>query len=150
MILPLVLGLMMAPAVVDDTEVSHFNHVFSLRVGEEATFGDEGLAMRFERVIEDSRCPIDTRCVQEGNAAVEIRVQRESGDAAVVTLNTNDAQFASEIDVFGHGLKLVVLHPAPKSDRVPDAAAYIVQLKLEFRRYTPPEEDTTTRPVPGR
>lgn len=46
---------------------------FPLREGELKGVAGGSFAIRFERVLEDSRCPMNARCIWEGNARIAIR-----------------------------------------------------------------------------
>lgn len=45
------------------------------------------IAVRFVRVVGDSRCPLDVVCVWAGEATIEVGVRRGDGEETIVTLN---------------------------------------------------------------
>jgi hypothetical protein len=45
---------------------------FRLALGESAAIEQKGITLKFEKVIEDSRCPMNARCIWEGNARIAI------------------------------------------------------------------------------
>ena len=47
---------------------------FELRIGESTLFQAEALEVRFEGVVEDSRCPADVKCVSAGRATAAISI----------------------------------------------------------------------------
>jgi hypothetical protein len=54
---------------------------FELRVGESAVIGHTGLAIRFEQVLEDSRCAAGTGCLWEGDAIARFVLSSAEGQA---------------------------------------------------------------------
>jgi hypothetical protein len=54
---------------------------FVLAAGQSASAGPDALTVQFERVVEDSRCPSDARCIQAGQVVSAIVV---SGSRAYV------------------------------------------------------------------
>ncbi|HLA73373.1 MAG TPA: hypothetical protein VK624_17825 [Steroidobacteraceae bacterium] len=46
---------------------------FTLALGESVGIEQKNVIVKFEKVIEDSRCPMNARCVWEGNARIALR-----------------------------------------------------------------------------
>jgi hypothetical protein len=82
---------------------------FVLNAGAAAAVG--GLTVRFDQVLEDSRCPMNARCVWEGNARVAFTISRD-GKASSLTLNTSE-RFKTHEDAGDVVLRLVRLEPTP-------------------------------------
>src|SRR5215212_1805399 len=61
---------------------------FQLAVGQEAQIQGSAITVRFLKVSEDSRCPIDVNCVWAGNAAVRLLVGSGEGTNSVRALNS--------------------------------------------------------------
>src|SRR5215203_1939281 len=60
---------------------------FTLALGQSVGTAQKGIVLKFERVIDDSRCPMNARCVWEGNARIAVR---SGGSAAGLhELNTS-------------------------------------------------------------
>lgn len=57
---------------------------FALALGESVRIERENVTITFEKVIEDSRCPMNARCIWEGNARIAIRCGK-----AACELNTS-------------------------------------------------------------
>jgi len=88
-------------------------------LSETARFGD-ALAIRFDAVTEDSRCPADVACVWEGNAQVALIVGNSPEETAVLKLDSNPA-FSTEANHGGYLIRLIGLDPYPRTDvAVPD------------------------------
>lgn len=73
---------------------------------------DRKLNVRVLLVVEDSRCPEGTQCVQAGNAKVRVSVQKGTDESKIFELNTNGDRVGT---VDGYELKLDSLTPTPKS-----------------------------------
>ena len=82
---------------------------FVLSASRAATVG--GSTVRFDKVLEDSRCPMNARCVWEGNARVEFTIS-QGGKASSLILNTSE-RFATKQDFGDITLRLVRLDPTP-------------------------------------
>jgi hypothetical protein len=61
---------------------------FTLTVGQEAVIEGERLRVRFERGIQDQRCPENVACVWQGNAKIRLRLIKASESEGIVELNT--------------------------------------------------------------
>ena len=91
---------------------------FELKINQEAMIEGEGLAVTFESVLEDSRCPEGVTCVWSGNAKVKIRLSKQKQTPGVVILNTNGAhEMRSSSSYLGYEIRLVALKPYPKVDK---------------------------------
>jgi hypothetical protein len=73
---------------------------------------DRKLNVRVLLVVEDSRCPEGTNCVQAGNAKVRISIQKGTDPSKIFELDTNGQGTAS---IAGFEVKLDSLTPSPKS-----------------------------------
>jgi hypothetical protein len=51
-----------------------FGEEFTLALGESAGIETKSVAVRFDAVLEDSRCPMNARCIWEGNARIALAV----------------------------------------------------------------------------
>ena len=80
-----------------------------------------GLRLGFERVAEDSRCPIDAICVWEGDAAAVVSLRSPSGESVSLDLHTGGGR-PRETSFAGYTVRLLALLPAPRSsDAIPPA-----------------------------
>jgi hypothetical protein len=64
------------------------NEEFRIPAGQTAEV--EELRVRFIRVTEDSRCPINARCIRAGAAKVEVELRARNAAAERVILSTPD------------------------------------------------------------
>lgn len=87
----------------------------------------DGIAIEFESVAGDSRCPLNVQCVWEGNAEVSLRLTRMQS-SEVVSVNTNlEPQV---VRYAGHAIRLSGLTPYPVYGEPLDPSAYIAALTL--------------------
>ena len=71
----------------------------------------ESVGINFVDVLEDSRCPINLACVDQGNAVVLVKALTPRGEF-MVRLNTNTSlPFAALFDYYG--IQLRKLEPSP-------------------------------------
>ena len=73
----------------DDIISSDVNEEFFIEPGHRAEIRESGLAITFNKVVEDSRCPIGVECVWAGNGKVEVTIHFPGSEDMVQVLNTN-------------------------------------------------------------
>jgi hypothetical protein len=96
-------------------EVIRLGQEFELKINQEAAIEGEGLAVVFESVLEDSRCPEGVDCIWSGNAKIRIRSSKQKHAPASIELNTHiEPKSSSYLD---YEIKLVALKPRPKADK---------------------------------
>jgi hypothetical protein len=84
---------------------------------------ETGLALTFEAVVEDSRCPAGATCVWEGDAIVRIRIDGAGVKPSIYTLHLH-GRGAREIVHGDVRIHLLSLAPLPTSDGPPRAGDY--------------------------
>src|SRR5688572_13604353 len=100
------------------------NEEFTLAPGQTATVNDARISLTFERVTDDSRCPVDVTCIWEGDAVVVLKVKTETGEATR-ELHTQGGDSRSRKAPAGqYVITLVKLEPTPRSSAPVDQAAY--------------------------
>src|SRR5262245_54350024 len=97
------------------TEVIRLGQEFELKINQEAAIEGEGLAVVFDSVLEDSRCPEGVDCIWSGNAKIRIRSSKQKHAPAPVELNTDVGPKSSTY--LDYEIKLVALKPRPKADK---------------------------------
>lgn len=100
----LVAGVFAVAALAGPTEA------VTLKAGQEKVIRSGKLRVKFQRVVEDSRCPINARCVWAGNARVRLIVS-SGRDARTIELNS--ILSPKNVDVFGFRFQLESLDPHP-------------------------------------
>jgi hypothetical protein len=90
----------------------------------------EGLKLSFEKLLSDSRCPVNVTCVWQGTVEVEVHVSDPSGNERSLIIDLVRANPADLGD--GKSLRLVTVTPGPrKVSAAPDTLAYRITLLLE-------------------
>lgn len=102
-------------------------HPFELRAGASATL-ENALTITFDRVTSDSRCPMDARCIQAGDAIVAILVSQGAGAPVARELHTDPRR--SEASYLTYSIKLVTLEPYPRTDRQIRPEDYVAVLTV--------------------
>ena len=113
-------------ATVDTTVVANPGAQFSLALGKTATVSGTAFRITFNRVTEDSRCPVDVTCVWAGDAKIELIVSRTTApaDYRVLSLTPpNNESTAGELKI-----RFVSLAPAPRQSEAGPSRAYVAQL----------------------
>src|SRR5262245_61278798 len=90
-------------------EVIRLGQEFDLKINQKAMIEGEGLAVVFESVLEDSRCPEGVDCVWSGNAKIKVRSSKQKQTPAAIELNTNVGPKSSSY--LDYEIKLVALKP---------------------------------------
>lgn len=52
---------------------------FSLQGGQAVQIASENLTIRFDRLVQDSRCPSDVQCIRAGDVTVGLQLQQSAG-----------------------------------------------------------------------
>jgi hypothetical protein len=81
---------------------------FTLALGESVAMEQKGVLVSFGKVIEDSRCPMNARCIWEGNARIEIRARGSA--SARYEINTS-TRFNTSAKIANFVLELRRLEP---------------------------------------
>jgi hypothetical protein len=103
---------------------------FELKVGAVSELPD-GARMRFERVADDSRCPMDVMCVWAGDATLAITLTPSKGSAESRELHTQPS--GSQISYSNYTIKLTALVPYPRSTQPIGPGDYVATLVLNPR-----------------
>jgi hypothetical protein len=73
----------------------------------------EGISLRFDSILSDSRCPLNVNCVWEGNAAVQFTLSN-AGSKHIIVLNTHGGtNFPKDTLISGYLLNLLEVLPYP-------------------------------------
>ncbi|WP_319449949.1 MULTISPECIES: hypothetical protein [unclassified Mycobacterium] len=73
----------------------NLNQVFTLKGGQEATINGQDLRLRFDKVLEDSRCPKKVECFWTGQARIALLVEPTGRGETTLEFNTNPAPNAN-------------------------------------------------------
>ncbi len=78
-----------------------------LGVGERATLAD-GSQLTYLRLVNDSRCPPDVRCVWAGDAEIRLRWQPVRGAASELSLHTSPLRGHGQTEATVGGLRIAL------------------------------------------
>jgi len=90
------------------------NQRITVLVNQQKTIAKNKLTIQFVSLVEDSRCPTDTKCVWAGNAKIKIKISKANGAAKTFELNTNLKPRA--VFYAGYEIKLTELNPKPATN----------------------------------
>lgn len=102
---------------------------FTLDFGESATIGSEGLTLRFDDVISDSRCPSDVVCVRAGEAEVKLSVKKGGAESSLLLVEQGLTSGLQVVKYSDYSIEFRV-EPYPVSTRVIAEADYQLKLKV--------------------
>jgi len=97
-----------------------------LKPGEETTYQD--LTVRFNTVIDDSRCPADATCIQAGMARISLNVSA-NGQEQTLEMTTPEGN-ASQASFAGYTIEFQDLQPFPLSSVRINPSEYTATLLL--------------------
>jgi hypothetical protein len=110
-------------------EVIQLDKEFELKINQQAMLEDEGLAVEFESVLEDSRCPEGVDCIWSGNAKIKIKLDKKMQTPATSELNTDAGPKSSSY--LNYEVKLVALKPRTKANEAIKPSEYIAALIIK-------------------
>jgi hypothetical protein len=105
---------------------------FDLRAGGTAALRDTPFSIRFERVVEDSRCPAGVNCVWAGEAVVRLHL-RSGADSSTVDLRTTDGP-NREGSLQTFRVRLIRVMPAPRDGVQIKPDQYVATLSIQRNR----------------
>ncbi|MGB1309705.1 MAG: hypothetical protein ACPG47_00770 [Leucothrix sp.] len=101
-------------------------------LGKTADVGKTGLSVMFDSVEQDSRCPINAKCLWEGVGIVNATIINAKGDRKPIKLSTiNYEDFNNVEKVFGLDFELVGLLPKPIAGTKSKASEQLIKLKVD-------------------
>jgi hypothetical protein len=115
------------PAAGGMSSAATFGQEFTLKNGETASFSNDSLQVRFDKVTADDRCPVGATCVQEGDAVVVVTATRASATAQSFELHTKSG-LAAEAAYGRYRIRLVKLEPRPVGEQPTPLASYTATL----------------------
>lgn len=104
--------------------------VFELKVSQTANLRGQNLSVTFDKVPEDSRCPVNVDCIWMGNARVALSLKLDD-QAGNLELNTNlEPKQAPFLD---YNVRLVDLKPLPVYEKPVSQDQYVAVLVVTRR-----------------
>ena len=123
-----------------------------LPYGSSAPAAEDALAITFDGVVEDSRCPADVMCAWSGQVVVALRVEAAAEEEQTLELGgftdgdglllpqRPDQEPMSSAEVGGYTIDLLAVTPYPAQNDAPPAEANY-QVELMVRRLNPAAQD---------
>ncbi len=99
---------------------------FTMAPGDAVEVADTSLRVRFDGVLNDSRCPIDAICILGGDAEVRLTASND-GAPHMITLHTGSI---SPVRLDGFTFTLLELTPYPFSSQPFPPSAYRLTLRI--------------------
>jgi hypothetical protein len=100
----------------------------TLKLGERAAFDGERIAVTFDAVPEDSRCPKGVQCIRAGTARVRLQVVVGSDAPVPLDLEVPSSAVIGEWEV-----AVERLDPYPVSERPTESKEYLISLGVARR-----------------
>ena len=100
----------------------------TVAAGSSVRVGDTKVVVRFEGVLNDSRCPADVQCISAGDASVLVTASTGGAVASRYELHTNSPPHEAIHDRLR--LTLVDLRPVPVSTRTTRSSEYVLTLRV--------------------
>jgi hypothetical protein len=116
----------------ENAEKAVLDRDFKIKYGQEVTVKGAGLKVKFESVLDDSRCPKDVTCVWAGDAKILISVRRANARESKIELHTN-GQFNVAGEYQDYVIKLVALDPYPRTSAKVKPNSYVATLLIGKR-----------------
>lgn len=111
--------------------------VFTLGQGQEAVVQSEDLHVRFDSVLEDSRCPTQVTCVWSGQARIAVAAWQDQEEPVMLEFNTNPvpAENQQALTYSSYTIQLESLDPYPQTpEQSIEQADYRVTLQINSNR----------------
>src|SRR3546814_4873763 len=99
----------------DQREVVADGSTFPMRPGQSATLGDHSV-LRYERLVNDSRCMPDVQCIWAGDAELAFEWRAGTGPAERFSLHTGKGAKSHALGERTLVLVSVARGPAPRSE----------------------------------
>ena len=107
-----------------------------IRLKEGQTLKPTGLpiSVTFDKVLSDSRCPSNAKCIWAGNATVALTIANNQGKAQTVNLSTGDlrGELKRKTTLYGHTISLETVYPTPtvNTDIKDLIGKYLIDVKV--------------------
>jgi hypothetical protein len=103
-------------------------------LGEAALVANTSLSVKFDSVEQDSRCPINAKCLWAGVAIVNVTVINGEGVLKKIKLSSvNYETFNTTENVFGKNIELMAVLPNPSAGTAakPEIIKKLIKLKID-------------------
>jgi len=103
-------------------------------LGEAALVANTGISVKFDSVEQDSRCPINAKCLWAGVAIVNVTVINGEGELKNIKLSSVNFEAFNKIEkVFGKNIELMAVLPNPSAGTAakPEIVKKLIKLKID-------------------
>ena len=126
----LLLGVCIGCAGRDEFTKADLGQEFSLRISQTAQIEDEQLAIRFERIAGDSRCPKGVTCVWAGEINCDVVVTHKGSSSKIILTQPGLTELSAEQTYKGYRL-IYFVQPYPEAAKKISTAEYRLKLTVE-------------------
>jgi hypothetical protein len=98
----------------EDDAFFNLNETFTIEEGETQQNHLYSLAIRFDSLVEDSRCPEDMVCIWEGNARAAFTLRHFDREENFLLDTYHGAGFYNDTLLLGFSIRLLSLYPDPE------------------------------------
>ena len=127
----LVFGLLALPACSSRTDPAELGQQFDLAIGQATSIAKDNLMVRFNQVIEDSRCPFGALCIWEGRASAEIRLTKDGQIYTMVLIEPGHSE--SRVEEYQNYRINYRILPYPKVGQTISKSDYRLELTITKR-----------------
>ena len=99
-----------------------------IRIGQQKTTSVGHFKIKFVKVLEDSRCPMNAKCTWAGNARVQLTVKGNKG-TRTIELNTGREPHVATYD--GYDFRMEDVVPSPGGDPKTPRPAPVLTISIE-------------------
>jgi len=104
----------------------------SVSLGQSVQAENAGFSVKFDKVEQDSRCPINARCVWAGVGIINATVKQGENSKKIKLSTVNYETFNNTEKVFGKDIKLLALLPNPTAGAAkPEMNQTTIKLKID-------------------
>ena len=106
--------------------------MITVPMGQTVLAENSGLSVTFDKIDQDSRCPINARCVWSGVAVIDASVKRGDQIQKIKLSTVNFEAFNNTEKVFGKDIQLMQLLPNKTAGAAkPEITQTTVKLKID-------------------
>lgn len=98
---------------------------FQIKFGDTVQLSDVPLSVTFDKVVEDSRCPIKVQCVWAGRVVVDLSATQMNGPT-----NTFQVQQGASTQVHSYTVTLNKVDPPKTGEMPPSDDSYVLTLTV--------------------
>lgn len=111
------------------------NGVIRMKEGENLFLKDAQMNLTFTKAVQDSRCPMNARCISAGNATIEIEAMATTSRPFKFKLSVGDLKngLVNHVDFSRYRIRLENLYPSNSTDTGFEQlkGRYIADFKIE-------------------